>query len=335
VSNITGTSSEWEQSFSPDQGTTWEVNWTMSFTKCPATEKKHPGSGTPRVRPQAHDTVIGVADNPVVLDETFEWNGACVRWARFGDGPPVVACHGTPWSSFVWRSFIDVLKDDRCVFVWDMLGYGQSDKPDSDVSLRTQGELFAALIEHWRIDPPAIIAHDYGGAVALRGHLLHDVPVESFALIDVVALRPWGSPFFRLVADNAAVFTALPSNLHEALLREYISGASATGLWPDVMNALIAPWLGEGQAAFYRQIAQADERFTDEIEPLYGDIDVPTLIVWGTDDVWIPPDRAERLRHLISNSVVEYIERAGHLVQEDQPAALTSAIHRWIHQHPR
>jgi pimeloyl-ACP methyl ester carboxylesterase len=228
---------------------------------------------------------------------------------------------------------VDSLKADRCVYVWDMVGYGQSDKPDRDISLKAQGELFTALIEHWQLDRPAIIAHDYGGAVALRGHLLHDVAVKSFALIDVVALRPWGSPFFRLVADNADVFSALPPNLHEALLREYIRGASAAGLGPDVMDALVAPWLGEGQAAFYRQIAQSDERFTDEIEPLYGEISVPTLIVWGADDVWIPPDRAERLRRLIPNSFVEYVERAGHLVQEDQPAALAAVLDRWLHRH--
>jgi pimeloyl-ACP methyl ester carboxylesterase len=67
----------------------------------------------------------------------------------------------------VWRSVIDPLKDDRCVYVWDMVGYGQSDKPTSDISLKRQGELFAALIEHWQLDRPAIIAHDYGGP--LRG----------------------------------------------------------------------------------------------------------------------------------------------------------------------
>jgi pimeloyl-ACP methyl ester carboxylesterase len=273
-----------------------------------------------------------VSEGRVVLGERFEWNGARVRWARYGDGPPVVACHGTPWSSFVWRSVLDSLKADRCVYVWDMVGYGQSDKPDTDISLKTQGELFAALIEYWQLDSPAIIAHDFGGAVALRGHLLHDVAVNSFALIDVVALRPWGSPFFRLVADNAGVFTALPPNLHEALLREYIRGASAGGLRPEVMDALVAPWLGEGQAAFYRQIAQSDERFTDEIEPLYSEIAVPTLIVWGIDDVWIPPDRAERLHNLIPNSFVEYLERAGHLVQEDQPAALAAVLDHWIHR---
>jgi pimeloyl-ACP methyl ester carboxylesterase len=225
---------------------------------------------------------------------------------------------------------ITALSDHRSVYAWDMVGYGQSDKPDGDVSLATQGELLSALIDHWGIDRPDVVAHDYGGAVALRAHLLHDVKVRSLALVNVVAVRPWGSPFFRLVADNAATFAALPANLHEALLREYISGASAPGLRPEVLDELVEPWLGEGQAAFYRQVAQADERFTAEIEPRYGEIDVPTLIVWGTEDHWIPTDRAQRLHAAIPNSILRYIDGAGHLVQEDRPAELTLAIYRWL-----
>lgn len=265
------------------------------------------------------------------LTEAFEWNGSTIRWARYGEGPPVVLCHGTPWSSFVWRTTIDALKSDRAVYVWDMIGYGQSDKPDGDVSLAAQGQLLIALAHHWNLDAPDVVAHDYGGAVALRAHLLHGMQVSSLVLIDVVALRPWGSPFFRLVADNASVFAALPGNLHEALLREYIGGASGRGLRPEVLDELVAPWLGDGQAAFYRQIAQADERFTAEVEPRYGDIEVPTFVVWGSADEWIPADRAQRLADAIPNSTVELIEGAGHLIQEDRPAELTLAIYRWLH----
>ena len=213
-----------------------------------------------------------------------------------------------------------------------MIGYGQSDKPDSDVSLASQGQLLTALVHDWGLDAPDVVAHDYGGAVALRAHLLHGMQLSSFALIDVVALRPWGSPFFKLVAGNADVFAALPANLHEALLREYISGASGPGLRPDVLEELVAPWLGDGQAAFYRQIAQADERFTAEVEPRYGDIEAPTLIVWGDADEWIPADRAHRLAKAVPNSTVEIIEGAGHLIQEDSPAELTAVIWRWLHK---
>ncbi len=268
--------------------------------------------------------------NEVDLSEAFPWNGSIVRWARFGHGPPVVLCHGTPWSSFVWRTTIDALRDGRTVFVWDMLGYGQSDKPDGDVSLRAQGELLAALVDHWQLDVPDIVAHDFGGTVCLRAHLLHGVPVRSFALVDVVALRPWGSPFFRLVAEHPDVFAALPPNLHEALIREYIGGASGPGLRPEVHDALVAPWLHDGQAAFYRQIAQADEKYTEEAERFYGDVKVPTLIVWGTADEWIPIDRAHRLASFIPNSTVKIIDGAGHLVQEDRPAELANVTRSWL-----
>ncbi len=154
--------------------------------------------------------------------------------------------------------------------------------------------------------------------------------INALALVDVVALRPWGSPFFKLVTNNPGVFAALPANLHEALLREYIGGASAVGLRPEVLEELAAPWLGDGQGAFYRQIAQAHERFTKEIENSYSDLQMPTLIVWGEDDTWIPIDRAARLAAAIPNSSVEIVERAGHLVQEDAPARLLLAIRRWL-----
>ena len=265
----------------------------------------------------------------VDLTETFDWNGSTVRWSTFGHGRPVVLCHGTPWSSFVWRTTVDTLSSDGSVYVWDMIGYGQSDKPDADVSLRTQGRLLAALVDRWQLDAPDIIAHDYGGTVCLRAHLLHGMAVSSLALVDVVALRPWGSPFFRLVADHPDVFAALPSNLHEALLREYIDGASGPGLTLDVLDRLVAPWLGEGQAAFYRQIAQADEKFTAEAELHYQSIRAPTLIVWGTDD-WIPIDRAHRLVSLIPDSRLEIIDGAGHLIQEDRPTELNEVLHRWL-----
>ncbi|KAL3962841.1 hypothetical protein ACCO45_004364 [Purpureocillium lilacinum] len=181
--------------------------------------------------------------------------------------------HGTPWSSFVWRDIADAFTSTHTVYLWDMPGYGLSDKYDGqDVSLGTQGKLFAELLAHWfpqqqQRPPPIVFAHDFGGAVALRAHLLHGARYAALALVDPVALAPWGSPFFRLVGANADVFAQLPANLHGALVREYISGASHAGLRAETLEELARPWCdGEGQAAFYRQIAQASERFTDEVE---------------------------------------------------------------------
>jgi pimeloyl-ACP methyl ester carboxylesterase len=94
---------------------------------------------------------------------------------------------------------------------------------------------------------------------------------------------------------------------------------------------LTEPWLSDdGQAAFYRQIAQADERFTDEIEPRYAELEMPTLVVWGAEDTWIPVDRADRLAATIPGAELVVVPDAGHLIQLDQPVALATNLHRWL-----
>jgi pimeloyl-ACP methyl ester carboxylesterase len=213
-----------------------------------------------------------------------------------------------------------------------MPGYGESSKhPDHPVSLDVQGELLADLLASWGLRSPHLVAHDYGGAVALRAHLLHGSSFASLALVDVVALRPWGSDFFRLVRDHAEIFAALPPRVHEGALRGYVRGASHRDLTPRALDDLTRPWLDDaGQAAFYRQIAQADEAYTDQIEPLYSTIDVPVLVVWGRDDEWIRVDRAHRLREMIPGARLVVIDDAGHLIQLDQPEALTAALAHWL-----
>jgi pimeloyl-ACP methyl ester carboxylesterase len=257
--------------------------------------------------------VGGTRHSAPVLSESFTWHGdQQVRWSRSGSGPPVVFCHGTPWSSALWLPIADALSDTFTVYLWDMLGYGTSAMGEGqDVSLAAQSALLADLLEHWELTEPHVVAHDYGGAVSLRAHLLHGARYRSLALVDVVALAPWGSPFFRLVAENASVFAQLPPALHEALVRAYISGAAHRRLRPESLDRLVAPWLGrDGQAAFYRQIAQADQRYTDEIEPRYPDIDLPVLITWGVDDTWIPVDRAHRLADLIQGAELRLVPEA-------------------------
>ncbi|MBB1252436.1 alpha/beta hydrolase [Streptomyces sp. OF3] len=263
------------------------------------------------------------------LPRSFQAATGEVRWNRLGDGPEaVVLLHGTPFSSYVWRAVARALASRFTVHVWDMPGYGLSEqRTGQDVSLAAQGRTFGELLAHWGLDRPAVVAHDIGGAVALRAHLLHGVDYHRLALVDPVALAPWGSPFFRLVGEHAPVFEQLPPALHAALVREYVSSASSPGLRPDVLDRLVEPWLGErGQPAFYRQIAQADQRHTDEIERAYDSVRAPTLVCWGRDDAWIPAERGRDLASRIPGSRLKLLDGAGHLVQEDAPAELTTEL---------
>jgi pimeloyl-ACP methyl ester carboxylesterase len=242
-----------------------------------------------------------------------------------------VFLHGTPWSSSLWSPIARALSRRFTVYLWDMPGYGKSSKdPNHSVDLGIQGELFADLLHEWALTSPLVIAHDFGGAVALRARLLHDVRYAALCLVDVVALAPWGSPFFTLVHEHSEVFERLPSAVHRGAIEAYVRGASHQELHNDELAMLIEPWIGpEGQSAFYRQIAQADEHFTDEIEPHYGLIDESVHIIWGVDDLWIPVDRAHRLQKAIPHASLTLIENAGHLIQLDAPAELASELTRW------
>ncbi|MFE3887261.1 alpha/beta fold hydrolase [Streptomyces lydicus] len=276
-----------------------------------------------------------------LLDRTFHSaSGDEVRWAVHGEGaadaPAVVLLHGTPFSSYVWRGVTRALAARHRVFVWDMPGYGTSGKRDGqDVSLGAQARVFTELLAHWELDGeaarPAVVAHDFGGAVALRAHLLHGARYERLALVDPVALAPWGSPTYRLLGAHPGVFGQLPPELHRALVREYVSSASHPGLHPSVLDRLVEPWCtAAGQPAFYRQIAQNDQRFTDEIQERYGAVEPPTLICWGAQDTWIPAAKGHELASRIPGSRLRVIEGAGHLVQEDAPAELTAELAEFL-----
>jgi pimeloyl-ACP methyl ester carboxylesterase len=263
---------------------------------------------------------------------TFAWRGRDVAWQRSGAGPPVVLCHGTPFSSAIWRPFADALSTDHTVYVWDMPGYGASSKAaEHAVDLGVQGELLADLIADWGLDRPHVIAHDVGGAVSLRAHLLHGARYRSLMLVDVVAIPPVGSPFFRFVQDHPGLLAGLPEYIHAALVTAYIQGASHRGLRAEDLDELVAPWLtADGQPAFYRQIEQTDERHVEEIGPRLGEIDIPVRVVWGRDDAWIDPQVGRQLSELIPTAGLRLVDGAGHLVHFDAPAALASEMRAWL-----
>lgn len=115
-----------------------------------------------------------------------------VAWTRLGSSskPPLIFIHGTPWSSRLWAPLASAFTQDYGVYLFDNPGYsescqvqtelvgsGSSEKEGQqviDVSLATQAEVFALLLKSWNsASPPHVVAHDFGGAVALRELLLH------------------------------------------------------------------------------------------------------------------------------------------------------------------
>lgn len=269
------------------------------------------------------------------LDESVSTRAGKVAAGASGNGPPLVLAHGWPWSSFSWHRVIPALSKQYRVHWYDMPGYGRSDKdPDQRTSLDVQGEIFTEMLAYWKLTRPAVVAHDFGGATTLRAHLLHDCEFGAYVLLNVVAMRPWGSAFFDHVGRHVEAFSGLPPHMHEAVVRAYIKGAIVGELDADDMEQLVAPWLAEsGKDSFYRQFAQADERFTAEVEPLYGNVRCPVSIIWGEDDPWIPLERGRALHARIPQASFETLRGVGHLPQLEASTRVAGALQSFLGDH--
>lgn len=261
-------------------------------------------------------------------DEEFETSQGVVRWGTLGRGEPIVLVHGTPYSSLLWRDIAPALARTRKVFFFDHLGFGRSDQREGqDLSLKAHSRNFARLLDHWELDLPSVVAHDIGGAVALRTLLLDGKSYRDLTLFDAVSGGAWERGLFRLFLEHEKVFQELPGYAHLALVAAHMRHATHVGLRPGVLDAFLAPWRGDtGQAAFYRQYTQIRQADTVAYEPLLGSMSLPVRLVWGREDRILPPEYAEWLHERVPHAELHWIDGAGHLLQEDAPSQLLAFL---------
>ncbi|MET0698564.1 MAG: alpha/beta hydrolase [Mycobacterium sp.] len=263
------------------------------------------------------------------LTKSTELADGVVRWDSFGEGPPIVLVHGTPYSSFLWRDVAAALaRRGRHVYVFDHLGYGQSDKREGqDLTLAAQGRNFAELLRRWNLQRPSVVACDIGGAIVLRALLLEHAEYADLTLFDAVTGGEWEHGLFALIRQHHGVFEQLPAYAHEALVTAHLRNGTHQGYRPGVLQAYLEPWLGsEGQAAYYRQYRQLSQVDTGEYEHLLDTIDIPVTLLWGREDRILPPPHGHWIAERVPNQSLTWIDDAGHLLPEDAPAQLIERL---------
>ena len=224
------------------------------------------------------------------------------------------------------------LSERWTVHVYDLLGYGTSEKREGqDVSIAAQADLLVELLDHWGLESPSVAGHDIGAAIALRAHLLRGIRYRCLALADAVTIAPWITPLSRHVKRYLEAYQTMPHHIYRQVLAAHLRSAIHREVSDEVLAPYLAPWLGdEGQSAYFRQVAQFDERYTTEIEPLYGSVEPPVLIVWGERDGWLEPAFGERLHASIPGSRFRKIPEAGHFVMEDAPEVVAAALDEFL-----
>ncbi|MGI8652318.1 MAG: alpha/beta fold hydrolase [Geodermatophilaceae bacterium] len=148
------------------------------------------------------------------LSQRLDTGRGQIAWDSVGSGPPLVLVHGTPSRSVLWRNVAPLLAEQNTVYVFDLLGYGQSQRHvQQEVSIRVHGDVLSELVQTWGLDKPALVGHDIGGAAVLRAHLLHGTPARKIALVDAVVLRPWITATTRHLKAHLDVYATMPTHI--------------------------------------------------------------------------------------------------------------------------
>jgi pimeloyl-ACP methyl ester carboxylesterase len=269
---------------------------------------------------------------PTPASRRIRVTGGEVAFDRVGEGPAVVLTHGTPSWSMLWRDVVPVLAADHTVYVWDLLGYGRSrPAPGVRPSVARHAGTLAELVEAWGPDDPVLVGHDIGAAAVLRAHLLHGVPARALAVLDAAVLPPWTTPVAQHIQAHLDVYRTMPEHVFHELIRAHLATATHRPLDPPTESAYLEPYTGElGQQRYLDQVEGFAEADTRDVVAALDEVAVPTLVLWGERDRWLPADAADRLAAGIPGARRVVVPGAGHFLPEDDPATTAAELVRFL-----
>jgi pimeloyl-ACP methyl ester carboxylesterase len=254
--------------------------------------------------------------------------GLRVRYVRGGHGPALVLLHGLGASIYTWADVIPALAEDHDVVAVDLPGFGGSDIP-ADLSVSVYPTTVLALMDRLGISRATLVGNSLGGAVAVVLAARHPERVRRLVLIDSAGfnLEPSRRPMLlRLLgfAPVTAAIDALPirRRLVTAALRQVFYDRSR--VTPEKIEEYLAPLARPGTAEAMRALLTEPARFG--LPALIREVRVPTLIIWGRNDRWIPVADADRFASAIPAARKVVLEESGHVPQEERPAEVVHLL---------
>ena len=213
-------------------------------------------------------------------------------------------------NSHLWRRQFEELSDIRQCIALDLLGHGNTQiDPTQDVSSRANAEMIAQFVSALGIAQVDLVGNDSGGGIAQIFAALHPERIRSLALTDCDTHDNWPPEAFKPFLAMAAA-GGLGDTL-KALLADKSVYRSPGALGPtydrpdevtdETIEVYLRPFLASPQRLrdLERFLAAFDCRQTVEIEQQLRALQAPTLIVWGTDDVYFPIEWAHWLEQTI------------------------------------
>jgi pimeloyl-ACP methyl ester carboxylesterase len=252
---------------------------------------------------------------------------AHVRDEGKADAMPLLLIHGSLGSLHMWEGWVAELKDRYRLISVDLPGHGLTGAwARGDYSIEAYTDFIEVLADTLRLERFAIAGHSMGGAVAWSFAATRPERVSHLILVDAAGYpRDGEAPLpirlarLRVIGDIGIHFK--PDRLVRRSLEEvYADPAMIT---PERLKRFGELQRFPGNRAATLQRARSQEPL--DPTPLKR-LDVPTLIIWGAQDRWLPVADAFRFQGDIKGSKLAIFEKPGHDPMEEDPKGTAAAV---------
>jgi pimeloyl-ACP methyl ester carboxylesterase len=261
--------------------------------------------------------------------DTVEAAGLRIAYERVGKGPPLVLLHGYVGDgATTWRHQIDEFCDEFTVVAWDAPGAGRSADPPESFGIAGYADCLATFIDELALARPHVVGLSFGGALAIE--FCGRRPTVPSTLILASAYAGWRGSLSPDAAEQrlqqALSLSELPSDAFvDTLLPTMFSDGTAA----QTVEAFAAA-MRQFHAAGFRAMARASAEDVRDMLPM---IKVPTLLVYGDNDVRAPLTVARQLHEAIPPSTLVVLPKAGHVCNAEAPEEFNTAVRAFLHTH--
>src|SRR5215813_9507382 len=267
-----------------------------SFLQMPALAREHAGS------PHAASAKISEGSpmetkKSTPVQHTVRTVSGIISYTEQGSGPVALFVHGVLLNGHLWRHQLADLSDIRRCIAVDLLAHGDTEiAPDQDVSVTANAKMLKEFLDALHIDQVDLVGNDSGGGIVQIFAALYPERVRSLTLTDCDTHDNWPPEAFKPFLAMAAA-GRLRTTL-ERMLSDKSVYRSAQALGPayehpeqlsdDSIEKYLRPLVRTEQRTheLERFLAAFDNKHTLAIEERLKRLKAPTLIVWGTDDVY-------------------------------------------------
>jgi len=237
--------------------------------------------------------------NSLPVRRSVQTSSGRISYVEQGSGPVALFVHGVLLNSHLWRHQLADLADIRRSIAVDLLAHGDTEiAPNQDVSVTANARMLKEFLDALNIDQVDLVGNDSGGGISQIFAALYPERVRSLTLTDCDTHNNWPPEAFKPFLAMAAA-GGLRGTL-DAMLADKSGYRSSRALGPayehpeqvsdDDIETYLRPFVRSPQRTreLERFLAAFDNKHTLSIEPQLKTLKAPTLIVWGTDDVYFP-----------------------------------------------